>query len=102
MTFAIDDPRLQFVPFDREPSEGDRIMRDRWWVTHPERGLLTVISRGREPYASPQCNSIEEIARGIAAKLYPWAEVKFVRVASVPERRLTSLTPSDSNQEVGE
>lgn len=99
MGFSVDDPRIQFVPFEREPDEGDRIMRDRWWVAHPERGLVTWVSYGRNAIISPQCNAVESITRALAAKLYPWAEVRFVPVAAVPQRRLSQASPE---QEGGE
>lgn len=53
------------IPFD-----GATVMTDRWWVVEDERVLFW----GH----SPQCNSIESIARYIQKRLYPEAEVRFI------------------------
>lgn len=73
----VDDPRLSFIPFDRGAREGDTVMLNRWWVVHPEKGL--VMWRN----TSPQCNSNEEIARRVGA-MYPWAEIRFIETAYLP------------------
>lgn len=62
------------------PTEGADVMLDRWWSVHPEKGLIFY-----KTY-SPQCNSNEQIARNICAKLYPDALVKFIPVVFVPRR----------------
>lgn len=49
-----------------------------WWVTHPEKGVVFYRD-------SPQCNSSLEIAIKIA-KLYPWAEIKYVEKVYVSIR----------------
>lgn len=59
------------VPFD-----GAEVVTNRWWITHPEKGLPVFRQH------SPQCNSSEAIARRIA-EMYPWAEVKFLPVAYI-------------------
>ena len=69
------DPRLTFFPQD-EPIDGATVFCDRWWVKHPDKGL--VVWRG----FSPQCNTIRNVVERIA-KLYPWAVVEFVPVAYV-------------------
>ena len=69
------DPHLTFHP-QGEPLEGATVMRNRWWVVHPDKGL--VVFRD-----SPQCNSQKAAALMIRRKLYPWAEVQFLEVAIV-------------------
>lgn len=76
-TVADDDKRLKFVPLDQAadpPSGLIEHLKDRWWVTHPERGLVFWVTGQLK---SPQCNSSESIARHLA-QMYPWAEVRFV------------------------
>ncbi len=71
------DPRLSFVPLDREPQDGDVVVANRWWVVHPERGLV-IFQR-----TSYQCNDNEQIARRVGS-IYPWATIQFVEIAHVP------------------
>ena len=72
-----DDPRLSFIPLDREAQSYDQVIKDHWWIVHPERGLA-VFMKG-----SIQCNTSEDIARRLAG-MYPWAEVRFIETVFIP------------------
>jgi hypothetical protein len=84
-----DDPRLVFMPFaDIEKRSGpSHVIRDSWWATHPERGLV-FYAQGRKTLdnASPQCNRDKRITEMLAGKLYPWAEIKFMPVVICPAK----------------
>jgi len=69
-------PRLYFVPETEAtvpPAGLIEHIKDSWWVTHPEHGLAFWDKRSK----SPQCNTNESITRHLA-KIYPWAEIKFI------------------------
>jgi hypothetical protein len=80
MTMNENDSRLSFVPLDRGACNGDIVVASRWWIVHPKRGFVVY-----RKY-SPQCNTREEIARLIAARLYPWAEIRYADVVHIPHR----------------
>lgn len=84
-----DDPRLIYMPYeDREKRSGPcHVIRDSYWATHPEKGLV-FYATGRKALdaAAPQCNRNEAITEMLATKLYPWAEVKFVPLVICPVR----------------
>ncbi len=91
MAIEPDDPRMVYLPeADVLKASGHcGVMRDRWFCVHPERGLIfwqpdTRKRKGSLTGASPQCNSNESISQSIQAKLYPWAEVKFIPMVIVP------------------
>lgn len=80
---AQDDPRLRFLSLEKaaEPVDGFcRIIKDRWWCVHPERGLIFFSLNKRHRPGSPQCNASEQLARSIGLKLYPWAEIRHMPV----------------------
>lgn len=76
------DSRLRFLPLDKaaDPPDGFcRVIKDCWWCVCPKRGLIFFSLNNRHD-GTPQCNANESIARSICAKLYPWAEVRYVPV----------------------
>lgn len=83
MTAPPDDPRLVFMPFDQVVAANGicAIIRDHWWSSDPERGLIfwqTECRReGKLIGASAQCNRDEGTARLLQQRLYPWAELRF-------------------------
>lgn len=80
MAIEADDPRLLFLPFDQiEKGTGVcNVIRNSWWSVHPEKGLIFWKRYVQDDIqrASPQCNSVKEIADQVAGKLYPWAEIR--------------------------
>lgn len=80
MAIERDDQHLIFRRLDGSDSDEvigwghveDDEYRDHWWTVDPERGL--VFHRTWGP-ASPQANADERVARIVAPKLYPWAEI---------------------------
>ena len=83
-----DDPRLVYMSEDEASAASGlcAVLRDRWFVVHPERGLVFFQFKrgGGLRGASPQCNSNENIARSIA-RMYPWAEVRLIPFVLVPQ-----------------
>lgn len=73
---SADSREFTWFPIDGPPKSGQTVVVDKWWVTHPEKGLP--VFRG----CSPQCNDNEAITRHLA-EMYDWAEVRFVPVAFV-------------------
>lgn len=70
------------IPLDEltRPRDGDCLV-DRWWVVHPEDGLMFYASEKRYATpsgASPQCNGQEAITRKLRDNLYPDCDVQFV------------------------
>ncbi|UXN70929.1 hypothetical protein N8A98_07000 [Devosia neptuniae] len=91
MSYEQDDPRLVYLPETNVMDVKGHcdVIRNRWWVVHPERGLIfwqpeTRRRKGQLTGAAPQCNSDETITRRVIAKLYPWAEVKQVPLVLLP------------------
>jgi hypothetical protein len=82
MEISQDDPRLVFMPFDQVAAAKGfcNVVRDRWFVVHPERGLLFFQTDkrriGKLLGAAAQCNANKQIATRIRDKMYPWAEVR--------------------------
>lgn len=76
---AESHPRLQFVADYLTPTDGSTVYRDRWWVKHPEKGL--VIWNG----SSPQCSYSRAIADKLTPSLYPWAVIEFIPLAYIPK-----------------
>lgn len=66
---------MRYLPLDKataEPGEGTwEVYTDRWWAHEPGKGLLFFRK-------SPQCNRNENIARHVAERCHPDAEVIFV------------------------
>lgn len=59
----------------KEPGEGTwEVLVNRWWSYRPDKGLLFYKK-------SPQCNRLENIARYVANKCYPDAEIIFIPYA---------------------
>lgn len=85
-----DDDRLVYMKESDVLSAGGLVdaMRNRWFSVHPERGLIfwqsTNKRRGSLFGSSPQCNSREDVARTVTAKMYPWAEIRFYPLVLVP------------------
>ena len=75
------------VPFDEAttPREGNLWCRtNRWWVVHPEDGVMFYGVKGRLADASPLCNSDEVIVQYLQQKHYPDCEVRFIPVVYQP------------------
>lgn len=73
---TITEDRFVFVPLEKAtvpPSGLIEHIKDRWWMAHPEKGLVFFDKKAM----APQCNSSEKIARHFASA-YPWATVVFV------------------------
>lgn len=84
-----DDPKLRFLPEADVLKAGGIVMayHDRWWSVCPERGLIFYsqhVRRGGIVGASPQCNSSNQIAHDLNARMYSWAEVKYVKLVLQP------------------
>lgn len=80
MPVQRDDPRLHFVPIEKAemaPAGLCEHYKDRWWSFDSERGVIFWKPDKRAGFF-PQCNSTEYTARSLTAKLYPWAETKFI------------------------
>lgn len=90
-TKAIDKfaDRWRFLP-EADAVAGPRsgfcqVLRDRWWVVCPERGLAFFWSKGDRGLGSPQCNSDETISRRLGTTI-PGATLKFMPVVFAPVR----------------
>ena len=75
----FDESKLVFVPLviaTRPPPGIVEHLKDRWWVVHPEKGV--VYFRTGKDNLSPQCNGNEEIARRFLSAFPEWAEVVLI------------------------
>lgn len=85
-----DDWRLVYMPeTDIEKASGIcNVMRDRWFMVHPERGLLFYQSnrrrKGQLRGASAQCNTDKAVVERLRQELWPWAELRFYERVIVP------------------
>jgi hypothetical protein len=85
-----DDPRLVFLPETSilAASGMTHAIRNSWFSVHPERGLLFWQSltkrKGQLRGASPQCNRNKTVTDQIAARMYPWAEIRFYPLVLQP------------------
>lgn len=85
-----DDWRLVYMPeADIEKASGIcSVMRNHWFMVHPERGLLFYQSnrrrKGQLRGASAQCNADRTVAEHLRQKLWPWAELRFYERVIVP------------------
>ena len=72
-------PHVTFIPLNRltRPTDGKRVLADRWWVVHPEHGAL-IYKR-----YSPQCNTHPSLPQRLIENRYPGCEVQFIPVAYV-------------------
>jgi hypothetical protein len=80
MNVPADDERLRFVPCEKARTPKDGLVHcllDRWWVIHPEKGIVFWRPSGKGE-GSPQCNSNREITESLAARMYPWARVELI------------------------
>lgn len=81
----IDETKLRFLTLEKaaEPIDGlCRVIKDSWWCVDTERGLI-FYSISRRGDGVPQCNTNEQLARSLCAKLYPWATVQHVPLVFV-------------------
>lgn len=81
MTIAIDDPRLVFIAKDKliDPPDGLlQHIKDHWWIVHPEKGVTFWRPTKRDPLY-PQCNSNQSLSEDIRKRMYPWANVEFIK-----------------------
>jgi len=82
-----DDSRLEFISLEdlTKPPKGQffECYRNYWWTKHPEKGFA-VFRRKRSEGVHALANSDEAIARGLANRFYPWAEVEQVEQAYIP------------------
>ena len=81
-----DDPCLSFLSLEeaKEPKKPGfyQLMLNRWWMTHPEKGLI-LYRPNKKAGTSPQCNANKELAEAAMEKMYPWAKSVFVERAFV-------------------
>lgn len=80
--FEQEDPRIEFLSLEEAmnpPREGFyNLMLDRWWMAHPEKGLVLYRPTKKCRSAYPQCNSQKEIAERFL-EMYPWATLLLVK-----------------------
>jgi hypothetical protein len=80
--------RYNFLPEDKAttpPTSGYfQALSNRWWVSHPEKGLAFFWMRGDKGLGSPQCNINESISIKIGVNSIEGAQVKFIPVVYVP------------------
>jgi hypothetical protein len=82
-----DDPHLVFRPVDSltDPPDGlVQVIKDAWWCSLPDRGLLFYRSTPKSCYLAPQCNRNQDVAEAIRLRFYPWAELVFVPAVFIP------------------
>lgn len=60
------------------------IIRNRWWVVCPNRGLVFFWSRGERGLGSPQCNNNESIAKRLGNNKIFNTSIKFIPLVFVP------------------
>jgi hypothetical protein len=76
-----DDKHLRFVPLatlTTPPSGLIEHLPDRWWLIHPVHGAVFWHERH---VSAAQCNRDERIAVSIRDRMYPWAQVGFIKSA---------------------
>jgi hypothetical protein len=76
-----DDKHLVFVPLDTlqmPPSGLIEHKPNHYWIVHPTRGAVFWHERH---VSAAQCNQSEHIAVSIRDRMYPWAQVQFVKSA---------------------
>lgn len=66
-----------FIDQTDRPQDSDVCILNRWWLVHPELGLL--VYKG----FSIQCNEHKDIVDRLAK---PWTETRFIPVAYIPLR----------------
>ena len=77
------DPKMLYLPLDESHSASGLclVIRDAWWLVHPERGLCLwdVSASSKRPAklrgAKPLCNADENVTRRLS-KLWPFANVE--------------------------
>jgi hypothetical protein len=77
-----DDPRLLFMPIEtatRPPSGIIEHLKDRWWLSHPAKGIIWYCNEKRKSFetSSPLCNANRDAVM-YSSKPYPWATVLFL------------------------
>jgi hypothetical protein len=86
MTFNVED--LIYLPESDvlKASGMCNVMRNRYWLVHPERGLIFYPFKKSKDikHSSAQCNSSKEVAEHFHKTMYPWAEIKFIETVIVP------------------
>ena len=60
------------------------VLKNKWWVVHPDKGLTFYSRRGSLKGSSPQCNSSRSVATTLATRMYPWAIIKQIPIVLVP------------------
>lgn len=88
MPYDADDPRLIYMPLsDVDKATGPcELVRDAWWLVHPERGLVFWTRTPRKGLrgASPQCNQNKAVVDHVAPSLWPWAEIRQIPLVMWP------------------
>lgn len=79
--------RWRFLPLEQATSNPKggicQVIRDNWWLVHPEKGLLFFWSQGTKGLGSPRCNRSESIVRRVGTTC-EGAEIRFLPLAIVP------------------
>ncbi len=91
MSLVLDpDTRLKFLT-PQEAAVGPKsgfclVLRDKWWITCPERGLAFYKTARDKGLGSPQYHANRQIAEKLMNDLWPGRgfQVTFVPVAFVP------------------
>lgn len=83
-----DDPTLGFLPLENVTKANGyvRTIRNHWWAFHPTKGLVFFSPHKDKSMKNsyPQCNAVENVAKHLAEKPYPWAKIVFVELVLQP------------------
>lgn len=84
-----DDPHNRFLALDQVDAASGlcNVLRDHWWLVHPEKGLCFYQRETRRSDlkgASPWSNKNKQIAENIRDRHFPWASVQQVPLVLVP------------------
>lgn len=74
---SMEQSDFTFIDQTDRPQDSDVCILNRWWLVHPELGLL--VYKG----FSIQCNEHKDIVDRLAK---PWTETRFIPVAYIPLR----------------
>lgn len=82
MSFEPNNPKLIYVQMDKAitpPAGLINHIKDHWWCVHPTDGVIFFRPDNKWPHpGTPQANSNRDIAESFIARMYPWAELKFI------------------------
>lgn len=84
---TVDHPQVMYISFDaaRSPFPSGARHVGKWWITHPEHGLVLWRSKAKKGEIVPQCHPNEHMAKGTLELMFDDSfEAKFIELAYIP------------------